>query len=364
MTVWLLPILFAAQFFPAAPAARPTAAPAAREASGARSGKFTVAAWTDTAIDVSPGDRIFIQATGTLRYPNGAEVTPIGVQKGWRDLLKAFPVNDAPRGALVARIGQAAPFLVSDQAEAVAPIAGRLHLGVNHPKGEEPSGGYEATLRIEKGAARPAIDVSQLPRVTQEQLDSLPRRVTDADGTEGDRVNFLVIGEEQKLVDALKQAGWVIVNRSTNDAVIGAAISILNRRGYVEMPMSELLLFDRVQDYGFAHADPLVMVAARHHFRIWKAPFLVGGRPLWVGAGTHDIGFDKDQRNGKVTHKIDSDTDKEREYIGETLRLTGVVADSYYLTHRDPVTKAKTAHGQEYFSDGRTLILVLMPEAQ
>ena len=33
---------------------------------------------------------------------------------------------------------------------------------------------------------------------------------------------------------------------------------------------------------------------------------------VWVGAGTHDIGFEKDQRNGKVTHKIDPAVDGER----------------------------------------------------
>lgn len=100
---------------------------------------------------------------------------------------------------------------------------------------------------------------------------------------------------------------------------------------------------------------------ARHHFRIWKAPFQAGGQEVWVGAGTHDIGFDKDQRTGGVTHKIDSDTDKEREFIGESLASTGQVGMRYYLTRKDPVTKAKTAHGEEFFSDGRTLVIVMLP---
>jgi type II secretory pathway component PulF len=87
--------------------------------------------------------------------------------------------------------------------------------------------------------------------------------------------------------------------------------------------MSELYLFERPQDYGWAHADPLMVVAARHHFRIWRAPFKVGGRTVWAGAGTHDVGFDKDQRNGKITHKIDPNTDGERDYIGKSLEDMG-----------------------------------------
>ena len=64
-----------------------------------------------------------------------------------------------------------------------------------------------------------------------------------------------------------------------------------------------------------------------------------------VGAGTHDIGFEKDQRNGKITHKIDPEVDGEREYIGQSLKETGQVASLDYLTPANPVKEAKTAHG-------------------
>jgi hypothetical protein len=41
------------------------------------------------------------------------------------------------------------------------------------------------------------------------------------------------------------------------------------------------------------------------------------GQTVWAGAATHDIGFEKDQRTGDVTHKIDSNVDQEREFLGE-----------------------------------------------
>jgi len=62
--------------------------------------------------------------------------------------------------------------------------------------------------------------------------------------------------------------------------------------------------------------EPFAVAASRHHFRIWKAPFTWNGQTVWAGAGTHDIGFEKDQRNGKVTHKIDPAVDGERDNIG------------------------------------------------
>jgi hypothetical protein len=89
----------------------------------------------------------------------------------------------------------------------------------------------------------------------------------------------------------------------------------------------------------------------------------VDGATVWVGAGTHDIGFDRDQRNNGLTHKIDPDTDKERDYIVETLKQTGAVVKMDYISPKDTITKAKTAHGEEFFSDGRIVIVWLRPAA-
>src|SRR6267143_851967 len=61
----------------------------------------------------------------------------------------------------------------------------------------------------------------------------------------------------------------------------------------------------RPQEYGWAHAESITLVASRNHLRVWKAPFTVNGQMLWVGAATHDIGFEQDKRNNGLTHKID-----------------------------------------------------------
>ena len=101
------------------------------------------------------------------------------------------------------------------------------------------------------------------------------------------------------------------------------------------------------------------MVASRHHFRIWKAPFQSGGKDVWVGAGTHDIGFEKDQRNGQVTHKIDPLVDGERDNIGATLDKAGKVKTLTYYLPPNPVQDARNATGGGYRSDGRILVILL-----
>ncbi len=137
--------------------------------------------------------------------------------------------------------------------------------------------------------------------MTQELLESIAPRIQDAAGTQGDRVNFVVAGDEKRLVDSLKQAGWSIVDKNKSNAIVAMGLATLTKQSYVTMPMSELQLFGRNQDYGFAQGDPLKVVATRHHFRIWKPPFTLDGVTVIAGAGTHDTGFDKDQRTGGVT---------------------------------------------------------------
>jgi hypothetical protein len=123
--------------------------------------------------------------------------------------------------------------------------------------------------------------------------------------------------------------------------------------------MSQLYLFGRPQDYGWAHAEPISVVKTRNHLRIWNAPFQVNGATLWVGAATHDIGFERDQRNNGVTHKIDPDIDLERDYVEKTLTSTGLVVEVTHFLPDNPLQEAKTATGGTFHSNGQVLILKL-----
>jgi hypothetical protein len=129
------------------------------------------------------------------------------------------------------------------------------------------------------------------------------------------------------------------------------------------MPMSPLYLFGRPQDYGWAHAEPIKVVASRNHLRVWKAQFQVDGQTLWVGAATHDIGFERDERNDGITHKIDPDVDLERDYVEKTLLATGLVAEVTHILPANPLKEARTATGGSFHSDGRVLTLKLNESA-
>jgi hypothetical protein len=320
----------------------------------------------DSGLDVAAGETIRLSAEGTLAYPGAKSAAgPEGLARGWRDLVKNYPVNSAGLGALIARIGDSAlarPFLVGKKWEGVVPVGGRLFLGINQAGSETAEGKF--AVQFERVAPPPALSAAselKLPSFTQELLDQIPLRVVDLNDTPGDRVNFVIIGAQEKVQAALAAAGWVVVDKDVRSAVLAGVLGSLAKQTYITMPMSVLYLFGKPQDFGYAQGDPVRVVAQRHHFRIWKAPFTLEDHIVWAGAGTHDVGFDKDQRDGKVTHRIDSEVDKEREHIGETLKYTGMVAKTEYMTPKNAITEAKTAHGQEFRSDGRTLIIYMKP---
>ncbi len=323
--------------------------------------------WVDTGLKLVRGDRYSIEVNGevVLIGSKGEEqaTKPGGLGRGFRDLLKALPLNTAGRGAVIGRIGDretSQPFMVGAGRDGEVALGGNLFLNLNLGGNEKGSGSFAVKINVTRAPVElTKAKLGSVAELTQAQLDSLPTRVVDAEGNEGDRKNFIIVGSEAAVTGALKSAGWVQVDKNVKSSVINAILVSMSKQAYLTIPMSELMMFGRSQDYGFAHAVPFVVVAQRHHFRIWRAPFQVNGNDAWIGAGTHDIGFEKDQRNGSITHKIDPETDKERDYIGLTLEESGLVVKKTFMTHKNPVTEAKTAHGAAFRSDGRTLVVYL-----
>ncbi|MEO8052439.1 MAG: LssY C-terminal domain-containing protein [Acidobacteriota bacterium] len=322
--------------------------------------------WVDTGVDLRTGDSVQFTTTGTLNLGAGRTAGPQGAQRGFRDLIKAYPVNEAGLGALIGRVGSsdaAVPFLIGAGRQMQVPRAGRLFLGVNKTASDSPDGSFHVKVEfVSRGPDASATPANyKLAEVTTAMIDRIPRRVTDAQGNAGDNTNFVVVGGEEKVLQAFEAAGWVKVDREKRDAILHTILSTFTKQAYVELPMSELTLFGRVQDYGLAHAVPIQVVAQRHHLRLWKAPFQVEGQDLWVGAATHDIGFDRDNRNNGVTHKIDPNVDDEREFVGRSLEETGLVARLSFVTPTQASKEARTATGATFHSDGRMMVVHLIP---
>lgn len=373
--------------------------------------------WVDTGIDLHPGDLVQISATST---GSGDQLCD---PQGLMGLANAgkVPLDSALPGALLAKLQEKAttPVFLGAERHLKITEAGRLYLGANLGGAASCSGTYSVKIHVAPGGANPAATIqSKLASAAQiwmsgqfggakpetvqnpgmvsdanptsaiattsgaassntapaktlavsrapldgrleKNLQTLPRRVNDEFKNLGDMVNFVLIGSEKQVQDALTAANWHVADTSTPGAVAKAILMATQKEDYLQMPMSQLYLFGRVQDFGYEEAEPYAMVASRHHFRIWRSTATYNGQPVWAGAGTHDIGFEKDQRNGKVTHKIDPSLDGERDNIGESLEQAGHVKMMTYFTPSDPVQESKNATGGGFHSDGRVLVIFL-----
>lgn len=335
--------------------------------------------WVDTNIDVRGGAKLRCTATGTITHKADTSYTgkmrtsgtfgPAGLPRGFADLIHQYPVKDAGHGALIGRIGSEAyaqAFLIGESKEYDVPVAGRLQLGINQSMSEAATadGSFHVTIEVLEEGSADATNVggpleTRVAGITPDLLSKIPRRVSDPNGNPGDMVNVLIVGTQEQVVQVFTAAGWVQVDKSVGSTMLSAVMGTIQKKDYLTMPMSTLFLFNRPQDYGFAHGEPVKVAMSRNHLRVWRSPYEVDGRPLWCIAATHDIGFERDQRNNGLTHKIDPAIDGERDYVNGTLSGTGLVVQRDHVVPANPLTTAKTVTGGEFHSDGRILVLVL-----
>ena len=377
----------------------------------------TAQVWTDTGLDLSPGNVLQVKAT-----PSPSQgCDPSGIEKA--ETTGGLPVSEAPTGALIAKLQAEGPVVgIGTEKELHASTSGHLFLGANF-QGKPPcTGSFAVSVHLSTAgdvspdtsglsstaptaptmkqklttaaqtwlagqlgtgsssqvasaagssytpgtsstvpATATMLKISETPLDggLTKGLDALPRRVQDEFNNLGDMVNFAVVGTQQQVQSALEAANWHLADTNNRESAVKAVIQTYQKKDYLEMPMSQLKLFGRFQDFGYEQAEAFSVVASRHHFRLWKAPFTFQGEPVWVGAGTHDIGFEKDQRNGKITHKIDPAVDIERDNVGASLQKAGKAKSMFYYLPSNPVQEAKNATGGSYHSDGRLLLVFL-----
>jgi Ca2+-binding EF-hand superfamily protein len=106
--------------------------------------------WTDTGLDVRAGDTITFDASGTIQMSDNAEdvATPAGSRTG-RTAPDA-PILNQLAGALLARIGGYGSIFVGDRRSIVAPVSGRLYLGVNDDHLPDNRGEFAVNVGIQR----------------------------------------------------------------------------------------------------------------------------------------------------------------------------------------------------------------------
>jgi hypothetical protein len=212
----------------------------------------------------------------------------------------------------------------------------------------------------------------------------IPLYVTTGDGWPSDPVNIAIIATSRKhLTRKMNAAGWDTADPLTLKTAIREIASIAFNKEYRKAPLSNLYLFNRPHDIGFEiSTNPQGSARTRHHVRFWRLEepliqsshnhhaytfwfqklrqFINGEKELWIGAATEETHpIDIQWRTGQLTHGGSHESDKERDFIIQSLTDIRAVAK----THTSESGEQIRFRGQQvrtfYVSDGGIKIVYL-----
>ncbi|MGI8392349.1 LssY C-terminal domain-containing protein [Leucobacter sp. W1038] len=187
-------------------------------------------------------------------------------------------------------------------------------------------------------------------------------RTRTSDGLLGDPINLALLGEAEQLHQALRAAAWTRADPVTVRSSLRIVTSTVTRRSYDEAPVSPLFLFGRMQDFAYQQ-EVTGNPAKRHHVRFWRTPegwLLPGGERVdWLAAGTFDRAVGFSLFTLQITHKIDADTDVERDHIVGTVLAHNEAARLRVLPDFSTGYHSRNGGGDSIRTDGDLPILDL-----
>ena len=185
-------------------------------------------------------------------------------------------------------------------------------------------------------------------------------RARTSDGLLGDPVNLALRGHEAQVHAAMTRAGWTRADDLSMSSGMRILTSTLRRRSYNEAPVSPLHLFDRQQDFAYQQ-EVAGSPSKRHHVRFWRCPegwMLPGGYAVdWLAGGTYDKSVGLSLFTLQVTHKIEENTDIERDYIVQTVSAATPEVDLEVIENFSTGYHSRNGGGDLIITDGNLPII-------
>ena len=255
-----------------------------------------------------------------------------------------------------AKISQSSSSVGSEVGKLGNKELGQTDTSITYPAGTDLQVVLTAPLSIQKlfsPAVPQALPTGDLKAV-QKLLASTDNRVKTRDGKPGDPINLVMIGTEATIREAFTKAGWTVPKIKNSSSIWRTITAVTGNEGYNAAPLSDLYLFGRAQD--MAYEKTLNTFTMRHHLRLWRSPVTTpDGTPIWLGAGTHDTGFDI--HPGVVSHATSPHLDNERAKVGADMIVSGMVSAEELVTRPNPLSSGMTGTGGAWSTDGRLVAI-------
>ncbi len=191
------------------------------------------------------------------------------------------------------------------------------------------------------------------------ELETLPRRTTNAKHEKGDPINIAAIGSAAELQTAMHAAGWLVADSANRRTDIAIAKSVIFNRPDSTAPISPLYLFGRQQDIAFERQVGR-SARRRHHVRFWLADSVLHeGRQIWLGDATFDLRAGISYRGFHPTHHIAPNVDEERDTLVANLVAAHEVTQLFTVSGMGIRVEAHNAEGDRFDTDGERAVVVL-----
>ena len=174
----------------------------------------------------------------------------------------------------------------------------------------------------------------------------------------GDPLNISLIGTEEEIVRALVLASWRPADALSFRSSVRIVVDTVLSEPDPNAPVSNLYLYGRREDLAFekpiGHSP-----RERNHVRFWKSAHEEGGRPIWMGAATHDVGVELSRTTEQVTHRIAPDVDSERDLLLNDLKAANCLAEVRWVSGFHKELNGRNGGGDPWHTDGRLPVGVL-----
>jgi hypothetical protein len=208
--------------------------------------------------------------------------------------------------------------------------------------------GAEMTVALLAPAVVTAAKVARSDELSA--AETRPLAALPAQTSEGEPLNVLLAGTREQVEAAFQEAGWVAFDRLWGKAGPRAFLALAERNGFRPAALGRL---DGL-DAALVLEKQNNTLARRHRVRLWPRTETLRGQATWLGTAARCVDLVFDKAAGTFAHRLDPDTDAEREKVAQDL-----VAARRVSARGQVERKAGTRTAKDLPTDGRVAVMLV-----
>jgi hypothetical protein len=169
-------------------------------------------------------------------------------------------------------------------------------------------------------------------------------------------INVIIVGSAKDLSRGFAEAGWSATDPITLTSTWRLFTAWSLNQPYPQAPGTPTFWNGKPNEIAFEKPTPADTVRERHHLHLWDTPYMLNGKPVWVGT----VHFDRASAapGGIVVpaHQIDPAIDRERDGLRSDYSQTRCLAVMTTARVTDSLLGQNALHNP-FFTDGNAIVL-------